>query len=94
VNGRTVTRAIANARCGQLSELQFSQLSVQVREDVVAVHVDVVAKPNPLAIANQQAQRLCGYTGTKTITHTTITLAAPLGTRALLDNARNAIPHD
>ena len=94
VSGRTITLAVENARCGSLTPLQFSVVSVRVREDAVAVHVEVIAKPNPAAISNANAQKSCGYTGTKTITHTTITLAAPLGGRRLLGfDWCSPIPH-
>jgi hypothetical protein len=60
VNGRTITLAVANARCGNLPELQFAVVSVRVREDVAAVHIEVIAKPNPAATSNTNAQRRCG----------------------------------
>jgi hypothetical protein len=81
--GRRLTITWDNLRCGNDSDLLGG---IQVRENVRAVHLQVIAKTNP-KIPNFALNCLPG----RVPATTTVTLAAPLGTRLLL-NALDDVP--
>ena len=81
--GRRLTIQWDNLRCGDYSD---SLGAVQVRQNVRAVHLEVVVKPNP-KLGNFAVNCLPG----RVPATTTVTLAAPLGSRLLL-NAFTDVP--
>jgi peroxiredoxin len=85
--GRTVTLEWANARCDDLPTLQAELVEVRVRESVRAIHVEVLARPNPADIVNEKANHTYGCLGTGVHSQVTITLAAPIGSRGIIDDS-------
>ena len=81
--GRRLTIEWANLRCGDVVDLLDR---VQVRENVRAVHLEVLARTNPAL-----DQRASGCLGVGVRATTTVTLDAPLGARLLL-NALSGVP--
>ncbi len=85
VRGRTLTIAWGNGRCGDDTVLAELPVEVRVRENVRAVHVEMITRLNPADLAQQKAHHINGCLGVGVISRSSVTLAAPLGNRVLLD---------
>jgi peroxiredoxin len=84
-SGRHLTISWANDRCGDTVQAVLSQ--VRVRENVRAIHVEVLGKLSPAVLAGQQPTALTGCAGVGFDSTTTVTLSAPLGKRLVLDGS-------
>jgi thiol-disulfide isomerase/thioredoxin len=79
VDGRRLTITWDNLRCGEVVDVLDR---VQVRENVRAVHLEVLATTNP---ALDQAASGCLGVGVRSSTR--VTLSAPLGTRLVFETS-------
>ncbi len=85
VHGRKLTIAWGNGRCGDDTVPAEVLVGVRVRENVRAVHVEVLTRLNPADLAQQKAHHINGCLGVGVTSRSTVNLAAPLGNRVLLD---------
>ena len=87
--GRRLTIAWANDRCGDTVQAVLAQ--VRVRENVRAVHVEVLGRISAAVASGREPNALTGCAdGAGFDSTATVTLDAPLGNRAVLDGTSGA----